>query len=178
MRVKFREWVLQDWSVNRNSLPIRLILVWFRLAQWAYRRWGLLGKVAVVLPYSLVTTFVLSMELPVTAQVGPRLRLPHKHGLVIHVDAKLGSDCCLRHGVTIGTKVDWKGRQSGVPQIGDDVEFGAGCVVLGDVSVGNHVRIGALAVVTRSVPDYGIVVGNPGRVIRVDRPGANEHPQS
>jgi acetyltransferase-like isoleucine patch superfamily enzyme len=35
-----------------------------------------------------------------------------------------------------------------------------------------HVRIGALAVVTKSVPAWAVVAGNPGRVIRIDDPGA------
>lgn len=174
MQVKIYEWILQDWSVNRNSPENRLILAWFRLAQWAYRHWGIFGRFAVVLPYRLVTTLFLSMEIPVTAQIGPRLRLPHKHGLVIHVDATLGKDCCLRHGVTLGSKLDQEGRQLGVPLIGDGVDFGAGCVVVGDVSVGNHARIGALTIVTHSVPDYAVVVGNPGRVIKIDRPMLHE----
>ena len=170
--MKSSKWIFQDWSANRGSPASQLIVTWFRLAQWAHRHWGLPGKLAVVGPYSLLTTLVLSMELPVTAKVGPRLRLPHKHGLVIHVDATLGSDCVLRHGVTVGNKLDRERTRTGVPRIGNDVEFGAGCVVIGDVTIGDHARIGALTIVTRSVPDYGVVVGNPGRVIRIDRPAA------
>ncbi len=54
--------------------------------------------------------------------------------------------------------------------LGDDVELGTGCVVIGSVHVGDHARIGALAVVTKSVPDWAVVVGNPGRVLRIDEP--------
>jgi len=42
--------------------------------------------------------------------------------------------------------------------------------VIGAVHVGDHARIGALAVVTKSVPAWAVVVGNPGRVIRIDDP--------
>jgi putative colanic acid biosynthesis acetyltransferase WcaB len=173
-RMKLSKWIFQDWSANRNNPVARLILTWFRLAQWAHRHWGLLGKLTVVGPYSLLTTLVLSMELPVTAQIGPRLRLPHKHGLVIHADATLGSDCLLRQGVTVGSKPDRERSQTRIPRIGNDVEFGAGCVLIGDITVGDHARIGALTIVTRSVPDYGVVVGNPGRVIKIDRPATDE----
>lgn len=50
--------------------------------------------------------------------------------------------------------------------IGDDVWIGANAVVLDGISIGSHVVIGAGAVVTRDVPDYAIVGGNPARVLR------------
>lgn len=50
--------------------------------------------------------------------------------------------------------------------IGDDVWIGSGALVLDGVCVGSHVVIAAGAVVTRDVPDYAIVAGNPARVIR------------
>lgn len=176
--MKLFKWIFQDWSVNRHYPASQLILAWFRLAQWAHRHWGPVGKMAVVVPYSMLTCLVLSMELPVTTEIGARLRLPHKHALVIHGEARLGSHCLLRQGVTVGGKADRERRQIGVPRIGNDVEFGAGCVVIGDITVGDHARIGALTIVTRSVPDYGVVVGNPGRVVRVDQPAAEGHQES
>jgi serine acetyltransferase len=59
----------------------------------------------------------------------------------------VGSDCHLRHGVTVGNRVDRTGNELGVASVGDDVELGAGCMILGDLHVGDHARIGALAVV-------------------------------
>ena len=66
--------------------------------------------------------------------------------------------------------MDRAGNELGVASIGDDVDLGAGCAVIGAVHVGDHARIGALAVVTKSVPAWAVVVGNPGRVIRIDDP--------
>ena len=40
--------------------------------------------------------------------------------------------------------------------------------MIGDIHVGDHARIGALAVVTKSVPARAVVAGNPARVIRID----------
>ena len=54
--------------------------------------------------------------------------------------------------------------------MGNDVDLGAGCCVIGDLVVGDHARIGALAIVLKSVPAWAVVVGNPGRVIRIDEP--------
>lgn len=164
--MRLRDWVLQDWTVNARP-EARLLLAWFRLAQWAAGHWGGPGRL-IAAPYWLITSLLLGIELPVTAAIGPRLRLDHHNGIVISPHATLGSDCRLRHGVTVGNKVDRAGNEVGIATIGSDVDFGAGCAVIGDVHVGDHARIGALAVVTRSVPAWAVVVGNPGRVIRVD----------
>jgi putative colanic acid biosynthesis acetyltransferase WcaB len=167
--MRFLACVLQDWEVNAGRPDSQLLLAWFRLAQWAADHWGALARI-VVTPYWWIPSLVLGVELPVSATIGPRLRLYHPHGIVLNPNCTLGSDCHLRHGVTVGNRVDRMGNEVGVASIGDHVELGAGCVVIGDVRVGDHARIGALAVVLDSVPAWGIVVGNPGRVIRVDEP--------
>jgi putative colanic acid biosynthesis acetyltransferase WcaB len=171
--MQLQEWVRQDWPANAGRPESQLLLAWFRLAQWAARRWGPFSR-AIVTPYWLTSSLLLGIELPVTATVGPRLRLHHRNGIVVNPQCVIGRDCHLRHGVTIGNKVDRAGRDLGVPTIGDGVDLGAGCAVIGDVRVGDHARIGALAVVTESVPAWGVVVGNPGHVIRVDPPAPCE----
>lgn len=167
-----RQLVLQDWAVNEGRPIERLILAWWRLAQHAHARWGQPGRFLVSIPYTLVSTLLFSMDLPVRLSCGPRLRLIHKHGLTIHPAVELGADCRLRQCVTIGSKIDRDGRTIGVARIGDGVDFGAGCAVIGDIEVGDHARIGALAMVTKSVPPWAVVAGNPARVIRVDQPEA------
>lgn len=167
----FRNWVVQDWAVNAGRPDSQMLLAWFRLAQWAANRWGGLSRL-VVTPYWWIPSLLLGVELPVKATVGARLRLYHPHGIVLNPNSTLGSDCHLRHGVTIGNRVDRDGNELGVATIGDGVELGTGCVVIGDVQIGDHARIGALAVVLTSVPAGGVVVGNPGRVIRVGEPSA------
>ena len=44
--------------------------------------------------------------------------------------------------------------------------MGAGAKVLGPITIGNHVKIGAGAIVLKDVPDNCTVVGNPGRIVR------------
>ena len=50
--------------------------------------------------------------------------------------------------------------------IGDDVWIGAGAIILPGVTIGNGVIVAAGAIVTKDVPDYAVVGGNPARVIR------------
>ncbi|MDR2798933.1 MAG: serine O-acetyltransferase, partial [Treponema sp.] len=45
--------------------------------------------------------------------------------------------------------------------IGDNVEIGAGAIIIGNIKIGNNVMIGANAVVTKDVPDDCTVVGIP-----------------
>lgn len=54
---------------------------------------------------------------------------------------------------------------AGVPKVGDDVVLGCGCVLLGDIEVGDGSVIGANAVVTKSVPAGCVAVGVPARVV-------------
>jgi putative colanic acid biosynthesis acetyltransferase WcaB len=162
--MRFRAWVLQDWAVNAGRPESQLVLAWFRLAQWADRHWGRAARL-VVTPYWLITSLFLGFELPVTATIGPRLRLYHRIGIVLNPHAVLGSDCHLRHGVTIGNKVDRSGRELGVASIGSDVDLGAGCVVIGDIpgppcntalAVGNSMNSGPARIVAE-------VTGGEGR---------------
>lgn len=65
---------------------------------------------------------------------------------------------------------DWR-RQKRVT-LGHDVWLGHGVIVLPGVSIGTGAAIGAGAVVTKDVPPFAIVVGNPGRVLRFRFPEA------
>jgi len=77
---------------------------------------------------------------------------------VIEDDVNVGA------GVVIGGR---SGLQQ-VPLIKQGALLGAGCKVLGPVVVGRYAQIGANAVVLKDVPDGGVAVGVPARVIRVD----------
>jgi acetyltransferase-like isoleucine patch superfamily enzyme len=50
-------------------------------------------------------------------------------------------------------------------KIGNDCWLGAGCIVLPGVTIGDGVVVGAHAVVTKNIPDYAVVVGNPAKII-------------
>jgi len=61
----------------------------------------------------------------------------------------------------------WTMRDNHAPVIiENDVWIGTGAYIRGGVTIGNGAVVGARAVVTRDVPPYAVVVGNPGRVVR------------
>ena len=83
----------------------------------------------------------------------------------------MGPDCimysCSHAHERLDIPMDEQGFEAPTPiHIGDDVWIGARVIVLPGVSIGNHVIIGAGAVVTKDVPDYAIVGGVPAKVIR------------
>jgi serine O-acetyltransferase len=96
-----------------------------------------------------------------TAVIGRRLCIEHHGCIVIHGACVIGDDCLIRHGVSLGnTGLD---DPFGAPRVGHRVQIGAGAKILGRISVGNDVIIGANAVVTRDVPDNAVMGGVPAR---------------
>ncbi|WP_168929805.1 serine acetyltransferase [Nocardioides sp. GY 10127] len=164
-------WVLRDWAANAGYPDSRACLLVFRFSQWATARWGRPGRL-VALVCQTLNSLALGVELPAVCPVGPRLRLFHPHTVVVNPGVVIGADCVLRHGTTLGNVVEADGRERGNPVIGDRVELGATCAVLGPVHVGDDARVGALAVVTRDVAPGQVVVGAPARPVA--RPAAVE----
>lgn len=89
---------------------------------------------------------------------GPGLTIYH-HGLIIvNENSRIGEDCSLHGGNCIGNN----GKDSAAPRAGDGLDLGFGAQLIGDVQLGDRVRVGANAVVTRSFEDSGItLVGIP-----------------
>ncbi len=105
----------------------------------------------------------------VSARIGKRLTIEHSGAIVIHGNSKIGDDCIVRQGVTIGNRrLD---APFDAPRIGNRVNIGAGAKILGAVTVGDDVEIGANAVVLQDVPPNSIAVGVPARVIAREVPG-------
>jgi len=133
----------------------------YRFGRWRYAlRPALLRKLFSLVYHVLykLVQIVTGIELPCEVPVGRGFVIEHSGGIVVSGFASFGNDCRLRNGVVIGlSHVD----EPCAPRFGDDVDVGAGAKILGDIRVGNHVRIGANAVVITHVPDNCIAVGVP-----------------
>ena len=139
--------------------------VWaHRLAHWLWRRGSRFTARAV----SQAARMLTGIEIHPGAQIGARFFIDHGSGVVIGETARVGDDVMIYHGVTLGATRQSRGKRH--PTIGDRVVIGAGAAVLGDVTVGSDSRIGANAVLVRSVEPCAVVVGVPGQVISTHRP--------
>ena len=135
--------------------PVRIFLSIFHLPVYSF--------------LSLLTGIII----PRGCKIGKGLRIYHFGCIVLNPETIMGENCTLRQGVTIGTK----NEDHDVPVIGNNVEFGAGCKVLGKIKIGDNVIIGANAVVVSDVPDNSIAVGIPARIIpRKPDKNPNESP--
>ena len=117
---------------------------------------------------SHVFRFLTGIEIHPGATVGPRFFIDHGMGVVIGETAEIGADVTLYHGVTLGGTSLEKGKRH--PTLGDGVVVGAGAKILGAITIGERSRIGANAVVVRSVPPDSVVVGVPGQVVARSKP--------
>jgi len=164
--------IFQDWLINKGNVKARLVMVSFRLAS-ALSRQNKFIK-CIFFPYAIFYRFfvewVLCIEIPWRTIIGDNTRIYHGQGLVINDKTIIGNNCILRHNTTIGvskTDIDFGGK---APVIGNNVDIGAGTIILGDIRIGNYAYIAAGSVVIKDVPDYGVVGGNPAKLIRINKP--------
>lgn len=134
-------------------------VAYYRAAHWFYRhRVPVLPRVLKVLG-----ELIFHCEIPFDAEIGEGLQVAHRgFGIVVHRRAVIGCNCVISPCVTIGGR---SGKYE-VPRLGNDVFVSFGARILGDVTIGDGVIVGANAVVTHSVPPNSVVAGVPARVIR------------
>lgn len=101
--------------------------------------------------------------LDMTTEIGGGLFIPHPCSIIVNRRCRIGRNCNLSQGVTIG--VGNRGPRQGIPTIGDNVYIGPNAVIFGAVNVGDDVAVGANSVVTKDAPDGTVVAGAPARVI-------------
>lgn len=136
-------------------------LLVYRFGRWRYtvrpawlrKFFSLIYKVL----YKLVQV-VAGIELPCEVPVGRNFVIDHFGGIVVSGYARFGDDCRIRSGVVVGLK---NVGDPCAPQIGNNVDIGAGAKLLGNIRVGDNVVVGANAVVLADVPDGMLAVGVP-----------------
>lgn len=90
------------------------------------------------------------------------LSIPHYGMIVVHGAARVGKNCRLQEGVTIGATDG--SHEAAV--IGDNCYFGSGAKVIGAVTIADDVAVGAGAVVTRDITEAGTTwAGVPAKKI-------------
>ena len=158
--------IFQDWGANRGNPKGRLVMLSFRIAHLL--RQSIITLILFFwyfLLYRVGVEWLLGIELPWKTRIGPGFRLDHGQALVVNDGTVFGAGCTVRNGTTIGNKRLKDGTYSRAPRFGDRVDNGANAVIIGPITIGSDVAIGAGSVVVKDVPPNSVVVGNPGRVI-------------
>lgn len=109
------------------------------------------------------TYLCFNSSIPPTVVLEEGVNFGHPIGIVIHQNAIIGSNTIIYQNVTIGRR---NGNKEESPIIGKNCIIGAGACVLGNIKIGNNVKIGANSVVVTDVPDNCTVVGIPGEIIK------------
>lgn len=153
---------IPDWSredtAARSWDPAKSLLRSIRDYQKARGPFAAVSRKYAVLRHRLWSA-VTGADIPINSTIGGGLLIPHPNGIVIHPHASIGCNCLIFQQVTIGATA------KGIPTIGGHVDIGAGAKIIGPVHVGDHARIGANAVVRIDVPEYGVFVADPGKLL-------------
>jgi serine O-acetyltransferase len=170
-REDFKRYVVMAGATTplaRLKIALRTEALWaigsYRFGQYLHREAPRPLRAAMRLPHAIVhraLEWTVGIHLSHQTNIGPGLYIGHYGGIWISPRARLGASCNINHHVTIGVA----GRQHGAPELGDRVWVGPGAVVSGPVHVGSDAVIGANSLVVANVPESGVAVGVPARVV-------------
>ncbi|MGQ3684793.1 MAG: serine O-acetyltransferase [Candidatus Loosdrechtia sp.] len=156
---------LQNDPAARSKLEVILCYPGIH-ALWLYRvshyLWGkklmLLARIV-----SHINRFLTGIEIHPAAEIGRGVFIDHGMGVVIGETTVIGDECLIYKGVVLGGTTMGKTKRH--PELGKRVIVGSNACILGNITIGDHVRIGSGSVVVKDVPPHATVVGVPGRVI-------------
>ena len=154
-----RDPAARNWLEVLLCYPGLQALSFHRFAHWLYN----IGIPFLPRFISHLARFFTGIEIHPGAQIGKGVFIDHGMGVVIGETAIIGDRCLIYQGVTLGGTGKETGKRH--PTLGENVVVGGGAKVLGNIQIGNEVRIGAGSVVLRDVPSDCTVVGIPGRII-------------
>jgi|TARA_B100001540_G_scaffold184283_1_gene162458 serine O-acetyltransferase len=117
---------------------------------------------------SQFSRFMTGIEIHPNAKIGKNLFIDHGMGVVIGETSDIGDNVTIYHMATLGgispsINSDNQREVKRHPTLQDNVVVGSGAQVLGPITVGKNAKIGANAVVTKDVPENGVMVGIPAK---------------
>jgi serine O-acetyltransferase len=149
-------------SMERGLLRVLMRLETPAIVCYRFSHWVLKLKVPVVRPLLMIPALIwqrlnqmfFGIFISPDAEIGPGMVIHTPYGIFIP-PVKIGANCTF----TTGTLIN-----SGCKSVGDNVYFGAGCKIIGDVKIGNNVVVVANSVVLTDVADNITIMGVPARI--------------
>nr|WP_300565297.1 acetyltransferase [Flavobacterium sp.] len=97
-------------------------------------------------------------------------------GAIVNPDTKIGKHCIVNTGAVVEhdcvindfAHISPNASLAGGVVVGEGAQIGIGATVIQGVKIGKWVTVGAGSVIIKDVPDYSVIVGNPGRIIKVN----------
>lgn len=152
-------YALNDLSSNDRKLytdlACKLLANGFFRTLFYFRLGNVFSKILRVF-YPRDKTFIIDVR----TKIGKSLTLAHPFSTILNAES-IGDNVYVNHLVTVGEKNGLR------PKIGNNVELHANATVIGGVTIGDYVVVGAGAVVVKDIPPHSVVVGNPSRIISV-----------
>ncbi len=144
-------WALVCYRFGRHLEDHRLPPVVHQLVKAFYHLWWKSVQ---------ITT---GIYIPSDVKIGPGLYIGHFGQIFVGPDVEIGANCNISQGVALGLAK--RGGEWGVPKLGDRVYVAPGAKVVGPISIGNGVVIGANAVMSKDAPENTVWAGIPARII-------------
>lgn len=142
-------------KLRKGKLPV--YQYWLRMTQSIIDRGGILFYI-----YNFifrVTSFIYHVEISAKARIGSGLYIGHPYCITINPNTKIGNNCNIHKGVTIGQEN--RGDRKGAPIIGDRVWIGVNSTIVGAINIGSDVLIAPNTYINKDIPDHSVVYGNP-----------------
>lgn len=147
----------------RNNTKGLLFIIFFRISNFfTWNKFLRIIGLPVRITYKILIQWILGIDISDKATIGFGFTLFHGQSVVINKNAKIGKYVIIRQNTTIGNSKS----DGNSPVIGDFVNIGANCVIIGDIKIGDHVIIGAGSVITKNIDPMTVVAGNPAKELR------------
>jgi len=137
-------------------------VVMHRFGRWCYSvKFPIIRQllIGIYLVANTICQAITGIHIHRESEIGPGLIVHNFCGIFI-LAKKIGHSCTLNQGVSVGSV-----RGTGWPTVGNNVYLGAGCKVMGGVTIGDNVVVSANSLVVADVPSNCTVMGVPARII-------------
>jgi len=159
-----------DFKNNRSNYKVIFIIFFYRVAHFFSERrhiwWSIIIGFPIRLCYKILVEWILGTEIPASVKIGKGLKIHHGQCLVVNSKVLIGNNVTLKHNTTIGASVDLNDKFIAAPVIGNNVIIHPHTIIIGGITVGDNVIIGAGSVVLKDVEPNSVVAGNPAKKIK------------